>query len=169
MEKNLKKLIKSILSKRGDLVGIALLQRAKFEGWLKFELANELKKMYADTVVEYHLKKMNAHVDIYSNQSLIELKTPNTSYNTNDCINAKRPITDNVNGIINDINKLKAVSSTSSYQGGYIAFVMFPLDKNEAYKTHIKKIADNICTGRITETILTINGVKILILTAKVF
>jgi len=76
MEKNLNKLIKSILNKRKDLVGIALLQRAKFEGWLKFELANELKKMYADTVVEYHLKKMNAHVDIYSNQSLIELKHP---------------------------------------------------------------------------------------------
>lgn len=169
MERLLNDLIKTILMGNQSLITIALQQRAKFEGWLKFELANKLKKMYADTVVEYHLKGMNAHVDIYSNQSLIELKTPNTSYNANDCINAKKNITDNVKGIVNDINKLNSINPKVSYVGGYIAFVMFPLDKRGTYTKHINKIKSNIHTGKMVSSTLTINGVDILIFTAKIF
>ena len=169
MEKLLNSAIESILNNNKGTVSIAIQQRAKFEGWLKFELAHELKKNYADTVVEYYFPSINAHVDIYSNQSLIELKTPNTSYKVNGCINATRPITDNVNGIIGDIQKLSSISSKALYAGGYIAFVMFPLDPKSTYQQHVNKIKHNIKTGKIVETKITINGVDLLIFTAKVF
>lgn len=169
MEGLLNQLIYKILTSNQSLVTIALQQRAKFEGWLKFELANELKINYADTIVEYHLKGLNAHVDIYSNRSLIELKTPNTSYKANGCINATKPITDNMNGIIGDIQKLRSISSKALYAGGYIAFVMFPLDPKSTYQQHVNKIKHNIKTGKIVETKITINDVDLLIFTAKVF
>lgn len=169
MEGLLNQLIYKILTSNQSLVTIALQQRAKFEGWLKFELANELKINYADTIVEYNLKGLNALVDIYSNQSLIELKTPNTSYKANGCINATKPITDNMNGIIGDIQKLRSISSKALYAGGYIAFVMFPLDKKGAFAKHISKIRSCIHTNRMASSTLTISGVDILIFTAKIF
>ena len=40
MEQQLNDILVNILKSRQDLVFIAIKQRAKFEGWLKFELAN---------------------------------------------------------------------------------------------------------------------------------
>ena len=169
MEKLLNSAIESILNNNKGTVSIAIQQRAKFEGWLKFELAHELKKNYADTVVEYYFPSINAHVDIYSNQSLIELKTSNTSYKIPNCKDATRPITKNVNDIISDINKLKSINQKGSYKGAYIAFVMFPLNQKTTYQQHVNKIKGHIKTGKIVETKITINGVDLLIFTAKVF
>ena len=159
MEQQLNDILVNILTSRQDLVFIAIKQRAKFEGWLKFELANELRQRYTDTCVE---KCMSGKlVDVFSNNSCIELKTPNTSYRYDGCENRTRPITDNIASIINDINALKKIGVD-----GYIAFVMFPIDNNGKYQSHIKKIDANVKNS--VKTVIKINNIPILVYTAKV-
>lgn len=130
-------LIENIIINNNDLVLMAIKQRAKFEGWLKFELAHQLKMNYPNTMVEYHLGN-GKHADIFSNNSLIELKTTNTNYKIQGVKAKTRPITKNINDIIIDIEKLRVLN-----QPGYIAFVMFPIDSLK-YNTHIKKVEAKI-------------------------
>ena len=159
MEQQLNDILVNILKSRQDLVFIAIKQRAKFEGWLKFELANELIKLYSDTCVE---KCMSGKlVDVFSKDSCIELKTPNTSYRHDGCENRTRPITNNIDSIINDINALKKIGVD-----GYIAFVMFPIDNNGKYQSHIDKIDANVKNS--VKTVIKINNIPILVYTAKV-
>lgn len=159
MEQQLNDILVNILKSRQDLVFIAIKQRAKFEGWLKFELANELIKLYSDTCVE---KCMSGKlVDVFSNDSCIELKTPNTSYRHDGCENRTRPITNNIASIIDDINALKKIGVD-----GYIAFIMFPIDNNGKYKSHIDKIDANV--KKSVKTVIKINNIPILVYTAKV-
>ena len=159
MEQQLNDILVNILTSRQELVFIAIKQRAKFEGWLKFELANELRKLYRDTCVE---KCMSGKlVDVFSNDSCIELKTPNTSYRHDGCENRTRPITNNIDSIINDINALKKIGVD-----GYIAFVMFPIDNNCKYQSHIDKIDANVKNS--VKTVIKINNIPILVYTAKV-
>ena len=146
--------IESILSNNQDLLEIAFRQRAKFEGWLKFEIAKEFQKSGKATKVEYPIAKVYAdlfadkvlpelyrntdverliqrgHVDLFADNCLIELKTPNTSYTCEGVDPKTRPITKNVNDIIYDINKLgelRKISENHCYDL-FIAFVMFPID-----------------------------------------
>ena len=159
MEQQLNDILVNILKSRQDLVFIAIKQRAKFEGWLKFELANELRKLYPDTCVE---KCMSGKlVDVFSNNSYIELKTPNTSYRHDGCENRTRPITNNIASIIDDINALKKRGVD-----GYIAFVMFPIDNNGKNQSHIKKIDANVKNP--VKTVIKKNNIPILVYTAKV-
>lgn len=149
--------IVSILSDNEDLLEIAFRQRAKFEGWLKFEIAKEFQTSGKDTKVEYPIAKVYAdlvadkvlpelyrnteverliqrgHVDLFADNCLIELKTPNTSYTCEGVDSKTRPITKNVNDIIYDINKLgklRKISENHCYDL-FIAFVMFPIDKDK--------------------------------------
>ena len=159
MEQQLNDILVNIMKSRQDLVFIAIKQRAKFEGWLKFELANELRQRYTDTCVE---KCMSGKlVDVFSNDSCIELKTPNTSYRHDGCENRTRPITNNIASIIDDINALKKIGVD-----GYIAFIMFPIDNNGKYKSHIDKIDANV--KKSVKTVIKINNIPILVYTAKV-
>ena len=143
MEHLLYDLICRILNRNQSLLCIAISQRAKFEGWLKFELAAELRKIYRDTRVEEPVKGF--HIDIQSNQSLIELKTPNTSYKTRGCKDRICTITDNINGIISDINKLSTLVP-GTYKNGYVAFVLFPIDIVK-YKKHITRVINTLPKG----------------------
>ena len=163
MEQQLNDILVNILTSRQDLVFIAIKQRAKFEGWLKFELANELRKLYRDTCVEKCIAYNNSKklVDVFSNDSCIELKTPNTSYRHDGCENRTRPITNNIASIIDDINALKKIGVD-----GYIAFIMFPIDNNGKYKSHIDKIDANV--KKSVKTVIKINNIPILVYTAKV-
>ena len=164
MEQQLNDILVNILTSRQDLVFIAIKQRAKFEGWLKFELANELNNIYSDdTCVEKCMpyKGSEKLVDVFSNNSCIELKTPNTSYRHDGCENRTRPITNNIASIIDDINALKKIGVD-----GYIAFIMFPIDNNGKYKSHIDKIDANV--KKSVKTVIKINNIPILVYTAKV-
>lgn len=162
--------IQGILSTNEKLVFIAIRQRAKFEGWLKFELANALREQYKRIYVEHHIpnakesSSSSNFVDIYADGALIELKTPNTNYRNELCMDLTRPITMNVASIIADINKLKAIDPQSDNH--YIAFVMFPLDKDKAYEKHIAKIRTHLRDS--VETIAQIAQVPVLIFTGKV-
>lgn len=164
--------IESILSNNQDLLEIAFRQRAKFEGWLKFEIAKEFQKSGKDTKVEYPIAK--GHVDLFADNCLIELKTPNTSYNCKGVAPKTRPITKNVNDIINDINKLgklRKISEVPCYDL-FIAFVMFPIDTNKKYMRHVNKIENHIQAQKLQiikdERTVTINSIPALVYVAKV-
>lgn len=170
MELLIFQLLCKLLKSNATLLSIAIHQRAKFEGWLKFELAKELKKSYKDTRVEEHSN--GSLVDIITNSSLLELKTPNTSYTNNNCINKVCAITDNINGIISDIQKLRSINNTcTKYHNGYIAFVLFPIDNGNKYQAHINKIRSALgaYTSYIYDGVLAIKGVPVYVFVAKVF
>ena len=165
MESTILQLLCEILKRNASLLTIAITQRAKFEGWLKFELAHELKKKYIDTRVEEPVSGF--HIDIHSNQSLIELKTPNTSYRMKGCVNRTCTITDNINSIIDDINKLSTIVP-GVYNNGYIAFVLFPVDKVK-YVNHVNKVISALPAGAKTVSDhLTIGGFSLFVFVAKV-
>ena len=161
--------IESILSNNQDLLEIAFKQRAKFEGWLKFEIAKEFQKSGKDTKVEYPIAK--GHVDLFAENCLIELKTPNTSYTCEGVDPKTRPITDNVNSIISDVDKLRNITEGLSYDS-FIAFVMFPIDTNKKYMGHVNKIENHILAQGLQiikdERTVTINSIPALVYVAKV-
>ena len=71
--------------------------RAQFEGWLKVELVDILQKHFPDVEPE------KGFVDISFDNWLIELKTINTNYKYPEARELIKPITDNIDGIIDDI------------------------------------------------------------------
>ncbi|MBY0067837.1 MULTISPECIES: hypothetical protein [Empedobacter] len=137
----IKKSITEILLDNIDIISIAVKNRNKFEGWLKFELAKKLNQLnLRDVIVEskyensrdrYDLTFMNGDYSTY----FIELKTPNTNWNINGVKKCGRPITKNIASIISDTKKLNT-------KYGIIAFVLFPIPQNsklwEAYFERIK-------------------------------
>ena len=161
--------IESILSSNEDLLEIAFRQRAKFEGWLKFEIAKEFQESGKATKVEYPIAK--GHVDLFADNCLIELKTPNTSYTCEGVDPKTRPITDNVNSIISDVDKLRNITEGLSYDS-FIAFVMFPIDTNKKYMGHVNKIENHIQAQGLQiikdERTVTINSIPALVYVAKV-
>ena len=144
MEKRIRNLIYKILDERKDLLIIPLKQRAKFEGWLKFELAHALVlDGMENVVVEAKYDNSSKRADIMfrlgEKSYKIELKTPNTNWRVDGIENMHRPITKNINSIIHDIYKLNTGDSSI----GIIAFVLFPLSSNdEDWKFYIKRISD---------------------------
>ena len=155
MKTILLKSIKSILQSNQNLLSIAIKQRAKFEGWLKFELAYELWKINPQTVVEYAIK--GKHVDLFSNGALIELKTPNTKYQLDTVDKKCLSMTLNIQKIIDDIEKLRKLAPEVP---SYVAFVMFPID-DVLYKGHIEKITKRIQKGNFVQEVVCINGVNV--------
>jgi len=119
-------------------------KRAKFEGWLKVELCESLSKYFPCVTPEYSAGK-NSLIDITFDNWAIELKTVNTNYSDKNAINVTRPITKNIDDIINDIKKLKGLPS-SKYPNKAILFVVFPLnlEKDKKWNFHLKKISINL-------------------------
>ena len=163
MIQELNELIVRILKDNEDLVFIAIRQRAKFEGWLKFELSRKLL-VYPDLEVERpYPNDKNQHADIYANNAFIELKTPNTNYRYDKCITCTRPITVNITSIIADINKLRKIENSKKY----VAFVLFPIDEENLYSEHINRIENEGNVELVMETIK-IHGVPLLVCSAEV-
>ena len=108
--------------------------RAKFEGWLKAETIEILSEYTSDVVPE------KDRIDITFDDWALELKTCNTSYVYLGVVNKTRPITMNVDGIIDDIKSLKK----TRYKRRAVLFVAFPLehDKRE-WQQHHAKISAN--------------------------
>lgn len=120
---------------------IAIRQRAKFEGWLKFELANRIEKLGFDEVeLETKLDRKRDRPDISFLKEFdfyrIELKTCNTSWKVDGISKKGKPISSNIKGIISDAKKLN-----SNY--GIVAFVMFPIPTNDTrWKAYIERIKE---------------------------
>lgn len=148
--------------------------RNKFEGWFKFELTKKLLAREGINEVSVERKYItnvdgeNDEKTVYSdlaftdgrNQYLVELKTANTSYALDGCNASTRPITDNINSIINDIKKLynaRIEGNEDVTPLGLSVFICFPLPKDghDNLDTNpesmlIKRILDN-CNERDNE------------------
>ena len=150
MEKTIRQGIVNILKERGDLLAIPLRQRAKFEGWLKFELAYFLEKFGAENVeVEsksFYGKDRTDITFFWQNEPYsIELKTSNTSWKINGVNSNQRPISKNINSIIKDAKKLNKES-------GIVAFVLFPIPTNDTrWKLYIDRISEKTGLNLSTE------------------
>ena len=134
MDKIIRNAISEILLSRKELIKIPLRQKAKFEGWLKFELALKLQQIGMNSVqVETKAKYERSRTDITFWDKYeyyrIELKTPNTNWKINGIAKTSRPITKNINSIIENAVKLNS-------EDGIVAFVLFPipLDDNSWVK-----------------------------------
>lgn len=106
-------------------MGLAVSQRAKFEGWLKLELAGKLTDLGLSNV-QFETSYQGGRADLSfgpdDRRALVELKTCNTNYRIPGCKPLTRPITKNVQGICADCRNLRSAPG-----GGIMAFVMFPL------------------------------------------
>lgn len=184
-------MIGDIILRNQEIVSIAARQRAKFEGWLKFELAKTLRRYYSDTRVEYNVKTsignvldngedelVDTHklVDIFFANVLLELKTPNTNYSNPLCETRTRPITKNIESILDDVKKLRGILQLPNLPNplrGFIAFVMFPIDSDDfergKWQEHVKRIRENICEADEVKKIIKLdNQIPILIYVVEV-
>lgn len=139
MDKLILEQIVNLLRDNKILLRIAIRQRAKFEGWLKFELAQRIEKLgFNEVGLETKLERKRARPDISFIKDFdfyqIELKTCNTSWNIDGIPKKGKPISSNIDGIISDAKKLN-----SNY--GIVAFVMFPIPtKDIRWKVYIERI-----------------------------
>lgn len=134
MNNIIRKWIVEILEQHKQLLAIAVRQRAKFEGWLKFELAVIAEKNAAQKVEVESISDVKRNSGGRSDLSLIyngkrydiELKTANTNYRIPGVHNKHRPITKNISGIIQDAKKL-----SQSPNNGIIVFILFPIPHHD--------------------------------------
>lgn len=142
-----KKLIE-LIRNRGDLIRIACQQRAKFEGWLKFELAVALAEdpQISQVAVEVgYSQGGRSDISFFhgAEQWFVELKTTNTNWRVKGVEDRHRPITKNVNAIIDDIHMLQEKSPPAR---GLVVFIVFPVPvaiwngDREKLAAHLKRI-----------------------------
>ncbi len=109
-----------IVNGHPSIMQLALRQRAKFEGWLKFELAGALAQSGMDNVrteIGHSAGRADVTFDDQGSHVFVELKTCATNFGS-----PGKNITEDVNNIISDVcRKLRSVPGT-----GIMAFVMFP-------------------------------------------
>jgi hypothetical protein len=134
--------IVEIIEQRGEIVGMAMSQRSKFEGWLKFELADASRRNGAtDVSFEPTLPSGRADLSFVCDgvRCVIELKTPNTNERIVGVESPSRPITQNIASIVADAAKLAASG------GGVIAFIMFPLKTgSDTWTKHLDRLSDGV-------------------------
>lgn len=127
-------IFKEIIPKLENNVGVGIFakQRAKFEGWLKVELCESLSKCFPAITPE------RDRIDITFDDWAIELKTVNTNYRYENVENKTRPITKNIQGVIDDIKNLKS----TDYAKKTILFIVFPATHSHRnWKIHLQKFS----------------------------
>ena len=146
MDEIIRKGIIEILKDNMTLLRIPIRQKAKFEGWLKFELANYLEQAGMQNVeVEtkaFH-RRDRTDITFISNGEpySIELKTPNTNWKLEGVNNNCRPITKNIQSVIDDAKKLNS-------KNGIVAFVLFPVPVGDnRWKFYLDRINEKTDLG----------------------
>lgn len=156
-------ILKTILLSRKDVTLLACQQRAKFEGWLKFELASALKeKEGVDRIILEDSYATNGRSDISfefgGNKWFIEMKTANTNWRADNLENLTRPITRNMDGITEDIIVLREKSAPAH---GLAVFCIFPVPNRlwksprEQLNYHLHRIEEE---GKLTQNTLIDNA-----------
>src|SRR5688572_11422352 len=111
MDVQIRNWIVDILGQHRSLLAVAVRQRAKFEGWLKFELALYAEQHGASAVQVETAYESGARSDlsfVYDDRRYdVELKTSNTNWRMNGVLALTRPITKNIDSIIIDGKKLQ--------------------------------------------------------------
>ncbi|SNT19401.1 hypothetical protein SAMN05446037_105020 [Anaerovirgula multivorans] len=135
--------VREIIEKRRAVIDIASKQRAKYEGWLKFELVEWLLNSgVEDIVLEAPYGEYRSDIGFRFNnkQYYLELKTCNTNYRIKGAENKHKPITKNINSIIADVEKLRKFESS-----GIVCFTLFPLPVDDTrYLQYIQRIEDSV-------------------------
>ncbi len=146
----IRKWILEVLQQRPDVVAIPLRQRAKFEGWLKFELAAHAEQNGAqDVEVEVssadsagRQPRIDLALSLNHVRYNIQLKTPNTNWRLPGVENKTRPITKNIAGIVTDARNLSACPGHN-----LVAFVLFPLPAGDRrWLEYLQRISDELGT-----------------------
>lgn len=146
MDKVIRHGIVQILRRNRKLLRIPIRQRAKFEGWLKFELAHYLEEMGMVSVeVESKpwLRRNRTDITFFDDGEpySVELKTPNTNWRVEGVSSNGRPITKNIQSIIDDAVKLNSPN-------GIVGFVLFPVPSCDArWEGYLNRINENIHLG----------------------
>lgn len=137
----------NLLARRRPLLAIAIRQRAKFEHWLKFELAEEAAAQGAsDIQIEPTPESVGQSVRsdlafIFDGAHYhIELKTPNTNWRMPGVLQLTRPITNNIASIIGDARK-----PPLSQGQRIVAFTLFPIPPGDSrWHVYLKRISDEV-------------------------
>jgi len=126
-----------------DLVALAVRQRAKWEGWLKFELAARAgREGHGPVSVEEGYGQVRADVTFHdrSNRYDVELKTPNTNWRMPGVLAKTRPITMNIAGIVADARKLEQVPGL-----GIVCFALFPVPAgHDKWVVYLERISEEL-------------------------
>lgn len=119
-----------------DSVEVFVSNRARFEGWLKVEVAGILAGRGCQTIPEKDT------IDITADGWALELKTCATNYGYPGVVDKKsRPITESINGIISDVKSLQEKDRVN----GAVLFVAFPLEHEKMeWQMHLSKISANV-------------------------
>lgn len=125
----MRRILRTLLAQRIDVTRLACQQRAKFEGWIKFELASALiLDPRFDQIILEDGYSSSGRADLsFIFQGVkwyVELKTANTNWRADGLQNRTRPITKNINGIVDDILVLRQKSPPDR---GLAIFCIFPV------------------------------------------
>jgi hypothetical protein len=122
-------ILKDIVVGRRDVMMLATRQRAKFEGWLKFELAAALSSL--DGIHRVVLEdryitggRADLSFEVRGTTWYVEMKTANVNWRADGVESKTRPVTMNVSKIIDDIAKLREKCPPSK---GLAVFAFFPV------------------------------------------
>ena len=150
MDAIIRKGIAEILKANMMLLQIPIRQKAKFEGWLKFELAHYLEQTGMENVeveTKAIYRRDRTDITFFNNGEpySIELKTPNTNWKIGGVNKNGRPITKNIQSVIDDAKKLNS-------KNGIVAFVLFPIPFGDSrWKFYIDRINEKTDLGVSTE------------------
>jgi len=155
----IRSVLRTLLAQRIDVTRMACQQRAKFEGWIKFELASALSHdPRFDQIILEDGYSISGRADLsFVFQGVkwyVELKTANANWRADGLQNRTRPITKNINGIADDILILRQKSPPDH---GLAIFCIFPVplrlweQTREQLAYHLDRIEE---MGQISENTL---------------
>jgi len=147
MEAQIRQWIVDVLEQHRPLLNVAVRKRAKFEGWLKFELALYAEQHGAtDVEVETAsdgLSRSDLSLTYSDCRYDVELKTCNTNYRMPGVLDCTRPITKNIASVVIDGNKLRLCPGQ-----GIVAFCLFPVSKGDSRWTeYLNRIGSELGIG----------------------
>ena len=143
-----KAILKDITLRRTDVMAVAVPQRAKYEGWLKMELAAALAHLEGVQMMDIeppYPRGGRADLSFQADRTTwyVELKTSNTSWRASGLENRRRPIHKNISRIIADIAKLREKCPPAK---GLMVFTLFPVptriwnNEREQLRYHLRRI-----------------------------
>ncbi len=140
------KLIDTISQHNGCAIFVE--ERAKFEGWVKVELARILFELGYKVEPEkaYFIDGKRHQVDLFSEHGntrlCVELKTVNTNYTGILAKKKTRPITMNINGVLEDLEELSRIKEANPEVEYYVLFLVYPCESgNKHWQMHKRKLA----------------------------
>ena len=172
LDKIVNKLIDTISQHSG--CAIFAEERAKFEGWVKVELARIFSELGYKVEPEkpYSIDKERHQVDLFSESGntglCVELKTVNTSYKGILAKKKTRPITMNINSILEDLEELSRIKEANPGVECYVLFLVYPCrSENRYWQMHKRKLEER-CASLSERAFSFKNGERGLVYVAKV-